>query len=70
MKKAITDALTERNNETFCAIRILGFLGVGLVGVAIVVGAAPLEVGAGVAAILTAIGGGVRLKNEGIDTAK
>jgi hypothetical protein len=34
------------------------------------VGAAPLEVGAGVAAILTAIGGGVRLKNEGIDTAK
>ena len=70
MKNIVKDALTERNNETFCAIRIIGFLGVALVGSAIVVGAAPLEVGAGVGAIITAIGGGIRLKNEGVDTAK
>ena len=70
MKNMIRDALTEKDNETFCAIRIIGFLGVALVGTAIVVGAAPLEVGAGVGAIITAIGGGIRLKNEGVDTAK
>lgn len=70
MKNLVRDALTERDNETYCAIRIIGFLGVALVGSAIVVGAAPLEVGAGVAAIMGALGGGIRLKNEGIDTAK
>lgn len=70
MKNMVKDALTERDNETFCVVRIIGFLGVALVGTAIVVGAAPLEVGAGIAAIITAIGGGIRLKNEGVDTAK
>ena len=70
MKNAFKDALTERDNETYCAVRIIGFLGVALVGAAIVVGAAPLEVGAGIGAIITAIGGGIRLKNEGVDTAK
>ena len=70
MKNAVKDALTEKDNETYCAIRIIGFLGVALVGTAIVVGAAPLEVGAGVAAIIGALGGGIRLKNEGVDTAK
>ena len=70
MKGVIHDALTERDNETYCAIRIIGFLGVALVGTAIVVGTAPLEVGAGIGAIITAIGGGIRLKNEGVDTAK
>ena len=70
MKTVLKDALTERDNETYCAIRIIGFLGVALVGTAIVVGAAPLEVGAGIGAIITAIGGGIRLKNEGVDTAK
>lgn len=70
MKNLVRDALTEKDNETYCAIRIIGFLGVALVGSAIVVGAAPLEVGAGVAAIMGALGGGIRLKNEGIDTAK
>jgi len=68
MKRVIHDALTERNNETFCAIRIIGFFGVALVGSAIVVGAAPLEVGAGIAAIITSLGAGIRLKNEGLDT--
>ena len=70
MKNAFKDALTERDNETYCAVRIIGFLGVALVGTAIVVGSAPLEVGAGVAAIIGALGGGIRLKNEGVDTAK
>jgi len=70
MKGVIHDALTERDNTTYCAVRIIGFLGVALVGAAIVVGAAPLEVGAGIGAIITAIGGGIRLKNEGVDTAK
>ena len=70
MKNVIKDALTEKDNETFCAMRIIGFLGVALVGTAIVVGSAPLEVGAGIAAIITSIGGGIRLKNEGVDTAK
>ena len=70
MKNMIKDALTERNNETFCAIRIIGFLGVALVGSAIVVGASALEVGAGIAAIITSLGAGIRLKNEGVDTAE
>ena len=70
MKGVLHDALTERDNSTYCAIRIIGFLGVALVGTAIVVGAAPLEVGAGIAAIITSLGGGIRLKNEGVDTAK
>jgi len=70
MKRVIHDALTERDNSTFCAIRIIGFLGVALVGSAIVVGAAPLEVGAGIAAIITSLGAGIRLKNEGVDTAE
>ena len=64
MKKVIKHALTENNNEAYCVIRILGVVGIGIVGVAVVIGAAPLEAGAGVAAILTAIGGGVRLKGE------
>lgn len=70
MKTLIKDAITERDNETFCAIRIIGFMGVGLVATAVVVGAAPLEVGAGIAAIITSLGAGIRLKNEGIDTTK
>ena len=70
MNTLIKNVLTERDNETYCAIRIIGFAGVALVGSAIVVGAAPLEVGAGIAAIIGALGGGIRLKNEGVDTAK
>ena len=58
------EILTEKDNETLCVIRILGTVGVVIVGMAVVIGAAPLGAGAGVAAILTAIGGGIRLKNE------
>ena len=64
MKKVIRDAFTERNNETWCVVRILGFVGIGLVGGAMVLGAAAFEVGAGCAAIITSIGAGVRLKGE------
>ena len=66
MKHAIKQALTENNNETYCVIRILGVVGIGIVGMAVVIGAAPLEAGAGIAAVLTAIGGGARLKGEKI----
>lgn len=62
--KALKDAFTERNNETFCILRILGTAGVLLVGISAIIGAAPFEVGAGIAAIITATGGGVRLKGE------
>lgn len=60
----LKNIFTEKDNETYDAIRVLGFVGCGLVGAAIFVGAAPLEVGAGIAAIITAIGGGVKLKGE------
>ena len=39
-------------------------VGIGLVGGAMVLGAAAFEVGAGCAAIITSIGAGVRLKGE------
>jgi hypothetical protein len=56
---------TEADNATGCAIRVLGFFGVGLVGVGVVIGAAPAEIGLGVAAIIGAVGGGIRLKGDG-----
>ncbi len=61
----IKHLLTESDNETFCAIRVIGFVGVGLVASAIFVGAAPLEVGAGIAAIIGAVGGSIRMKGDG-----
>ena len=67
MKHAIKQALTENDNETYCVIRILGVVGVGLVGVALAIGFAPFEAGAGVAAILTSIGAGTRLKGYKTD---
>jgi uncharacterized membrane protein YkgB len=56
--------VTENDNETYCVIRVLGVVSIGLVGLAVVIGAAPFEAGAGAAAVLTAIGGGARLKGE------
>ena len=64
MKKVMKDAFTEKDGDTFCVVRILGFVGIGLVGGAMVLGAAAFEVGAGCAAIITSIGAGVRLKGE------
>ena len=62
------EIFTERDNQTLCVIRILGTIGVLFVGGAAVLGVSAFEVGAGVAAIITAIGGGVRLKGESVDT--
>lgn len=65
MRTLFKDAITEQDNQTFCAIRIMGFIGLGVVGVALFVGAAPFEAGAGVAAIIASVGGGIRLKGDG-----
>lgn len=62
------EIFTERDNQTLCVLRILGTIGVLFVGGAAVLGVSAFEVGAGVAAIITAIGGGVRLKGESVDT--
>ena len=62
------EMFTERDNQTLCVLRILGTIGVLFVGGAAVLGVSAFEVGAGVAAIITAIGGGVRLKGESVDT--
>ena len=64
-----TDIFTENDNATFCAMRIMGFIGLGIVATAVVISAAPLEAGAGVAAVIASVGGSIRLKNgEAIDT--
>lgn len=60
----LKDLLTQSDNQTYCAIRLLGFVGVVMVGAAAVIGSAPLEVGMGVAAVITAIGGSIRLKGQ------
>lgn len=59
------EIFTEGDNATLCAIRVMGFVGLGLVGVAVVVGSAPFEVGAGIAAVIASVGGGIRLKGDG-----
>ena len=46
------------------AIRAMGFMGVGLVAVAIVIGAPAIEAGAAIAAIVTSVGGSIRLKGS------
>jgi hypothetical protein len=66
----IREMLTESNNDTLCAIRILGFVGIGLVGAGLIVGAAPAEIGLGVAAVIGAVGGSIKLKGDGIDNTK
>jgi hypothetical protein len=64
------EIFTESDNVTLCAIRILGFVGVGLVGAGLIVGAAPAEIGLGVAAVIGAVGGSIKLKGDGIDNTK
>ena len=56
--------LTQSDNQTYDAIRVLGFVGMGLIGIGIVIGAAPAEIGIGAGAIITAIGGSIRLKKS------
>jgi len=60
----INDIVTQSDNETFCAIRVLGFVGAGIVLSALIIGAAPAEAGIGIAAIITAVGGSLRLKGS------
>ena len=60
----ITDMFTQKDNATFCAMRVMGFVGIGIVAAAVVIGAPALEAGAGIAAIVTAVGGAIRLKGE------
>ena len=67
----VKEIFTEGDNRTLCAIRTLGFLGLGLVGIGLVIGSAPAEIGLGVAAIIGSVGGSIRLKGDGtkvIDT--
>ena len=66
----IREFLTESDNVTLCAIRILGFVGAGLVGAGLAVGAAPAEIGLGIAAIIGAVGGSIRLKGDGNESSR
>lgn len=68
--KIFTDVLTEDDDSTFCAIRTLGFIGMGLVAAGIVLSAPVIEIGAAAAAVVTSVGGALRLKpNKPIDTS-
>mgnify|MGYP003344104618 CR=1 FL=1 len=60
----VKELLTQSDNQTLCAIRAMGFMGVGLVAVAIVIGAPAIEAGAAIAAIVTSVGGSIRLKGS------
>lgn len=59
-----TDTFTENDNQTYCAIRVMGFISISLVATAIFVGTGIAEVGVASAAIITAIGGSLRLKGD------
>lgn len=62
----VKEMLTEADNTTVCAIRVLGFIGVGILGAGVAVGAAAAEIGFGVAAIIGAVGGSIKLKGDGL----
>ena len=59
-----TDTFTENDNQTYCAIRIMGFASLGLVATAVLIGSGIAEVGIATASIITAIGASLRLKGE------
>lgn len=59
-----TDTFTENDNQTYCAIRIMGFVGFSLVASALLFGTGIGEVGVASAAIITAVGGSLRLKGD------
>ena len=59
-----TDTFTENDNQTYCAIRIMGFTSLGLVATAVFIGSGIAEVGIATASIITAIGASLRLKGE------
>ena len=61
----VKELFTEGDNTTGCAVRVLGFIGMGLLGVGLIIGAAPAEIGLGVAAIVGSVGGAIRMKGDG-----
>lgn len=64
----VKEILTESDNTTLCVVRVLGLVGMGLLGAGVLVGAAPAEIGLGVAAIVGAVGGSIRIKGDGTST--
>ena len=59
-----TDTFTENDNQTYCAIRIMDFAGLGLVATAVFIGSGIAEIGIATASIITAVGASLRLKGE------
>ena len=60
----IREVVTKSDNETLCEIRIIGVVGsVAVIGAGLLALPA-LEIGGGIAAIITAIGGAIRLKGS------
>ena len=60
----IREVVTKADNETLCEIRIIGVVGsVAVIGAGLLALPA-LEIGGGIAAIITAIGGAIRLKGS------
>jgi hypothetical protein len=60
----LREVFTKADNETLCEIRILGVVGtVAVIGAGLLALPA-LEIGGGVAAIITAIGGAIKLKGS------
>jgi hypothetical protein len=60
----LREVFTKADNQTLCEIRILGVVGtVAVIGAGLLALPA-LEIGGGVAAIITAIGGAIKLKGS------
>jgi hypothetical protein len=60
----IREIWTKNDNETLCEIRVLGVLGTVAVIGAGFLSLPAIEIGGGIAAIITAIGGAIRLRNS------
>lgn len=60
----IREVFTKSNNDTLCEIRVLGVIGTAAVIGAGFLALPAIEIGGGVAAIITAIGGAVRLRGS------
>ena len=60
----ISEMFTKGDNETLCEIRILGVIGTLAVIGAGFIALPALEIGGGVAAVITALGGSIRLRGS------
>ena len=58
------EPITERDNETLCAIRVLGFMSLSLVAFGVLIGSGIAEIGIASAAIITSVGGSLKLKGD------